>query len=914
MTFSSMYIAATGMIALGTGMQTISNNLANLETNGFKTMRTNYSDLISKTFHSSAPWPQQVGRGGQVQSIQSMFTQGAFRVTESPFDLALAGDGFFAVRSRISYHLPDSEQIMYTRAGAFTMDKNGYMEDPSGNILQGWALSLPRPGENPVRLGSPVDVQITIWDIPAQPTTIVKQAVNLSADAQPAYHYPAYGLAERYAGEQAEAAGQAARVEAERAVWDPDIHNPITRNLEGSIWVINPSNKDEFNRFFIDRYKEIFDSPTPNTISDLGIVNPPPYPDRARGQMTTYEFDLLVTLAQADMNNSVAMAGRAEYTKVYKEVYNTVVPESWMPETDAQAARERAERGVWNPAVDTPVTMNSDIIIQSNKDAFNRFFVDRYKEMFDSPISNISDLSIVNPPPEPDRSLGEMIPAEFYILAALAQADMNNLAAESGLAAYAAVYNTAEPGPWMLEINGFAGAWDGSRKPPIDRSAYNHAEHQTVYDASGRAHLLTTYYQKNPHEQNVWDYFVACEPDEDGRLDGTGRPVAGTPLAGLLQKGKITFDANGNIKDLEAQDLNPGASRAAYVDPPVAGTGALSNITIGGYYTGPGQINPTTGALVSAPRTYDIRLSANTAMNPPIHGFTWTWNDGLNSGSGFVPVDTKYVLLGHETPPELVWVSSGLSGYVAIVKEDGTYGEPLSDSDYTTVITYPGPYTLGNDGLTLTFNLAPDKPQPFGEPGRDTVRITAHSEQPGWAADTPNADGYFDVNVTFKNAPAQSISLNMGARRAGGAWLLDEVSTTQYGGNFVTVASNQDGYPTGRFSRLYVTEDGIVTGVYSNKVELPLYQLSITRFLNPWGLEKKGDNLFAVTRHSGPGKTTAPGEGGAAMVMGGYLEQSNVDTATEIVNMIVTQRGFQANSKVVTTHDAMLSVAIELKR
>ncbi|MDR2725961.1 MAG: hypothetical protein LBC90_07900, partial [Candidatus Adiutrix sp.] len=60
--------------------------------------------------------------------------------------------------------------------------------------------------------------------------------------------------------------------------------------------------------------------------------------------------------------------------------------------------------------------------------------------------------------------------------------------------------------------------------------------------------------------------------------------------------------------------------------------------------------------------------------------------------------------------------------------------------------------------------------------------------------------------------------------------------------------------------------------------------------------------------------TTAPGEHGAADVLGGFLEQSNVDTATEIVTMIMTQRGFQANSKVVTTHNEMLATAIELKR
>lgn len=177
---------------------------------------------------------------------------------------------------------------------------------------------------------------------------------------------------------------------------------------------------------------------------------------------------------------------------------------------------------------------------------------------------------------------------EFNALTAQALADMNALAAQAGQTAYAtaykAVYDAAYQqhtagvpiaSQWMWEGDGFAGAWDATRNPPINRDDYNHSEHQTVYDASGRAHLVTTYYQKNPHSDNLWDYIVTCEPAEDGRLDANGRPVAGTSLAGLLQKGKITFDANGNIKDLEAQDLNPGGSRAAYVEPPYGGTGVV---------------------------------------------------------------------------------------------------------------------------------------------------------------------------------------------------------------------------------------------------------------------------------------------------------------------------------------------------
>ena len=857
MTFSSMYIAATGMIALGTGMQTISNNLANIETNGFKTMRTNYSDLFSKVLITSAPWAQQVGHGGQVQSIQSMFTQGAFKTSESPLDLALAGDGFFNVRSRLSLNLPNTEEIMYTRAGAYTLDRNGYMEDQSHNILQGWAMSLPRPGETPVRLGSPVDVQITALVMPPLATSLMRQIVNLDAQAATAYDYPAYGLTEEYAKAQAELAGQAARGLAELAVWNP-----------------NPTSPD----------------------------TPPDMP--------------------------VTIAGLPEIL-------------SAPPWNEEQLAEVRAA-----------IAGSTEFLSASTTYDFNRFFIERYKEMFApeasalvvgdaaSAIATIEGMSLVEvePPDEPDRASGQMTLDEFNSLTALALADIKALAAFAGQTAYASAYHAIydavfqQYGPgassasqWPWEGNGYAGAWDGRRNPPIAPADYSHYETQTVYDENGRSHLVTTYYQKNPHELNVWDYIVTCEPGDDDRLDANGQPLTGTAMAGLLQKGKITFDEDGKIKDLEAQDLDPAAARAAYAEVTRPGTSALANIIIGGSYTGPGSIDPATGTQVSSSRTYTITYgwwdpaagdtggwrSANTTMNPPSLGFTWS--DGINSG--FVPVVTKYVLPGQYDD----WIASqsGSSASVAPPPIEWT-PDLLSaiSSDYVPIISQPGPYTLGNDGLTLTFSFDPQKPyQAFGVPG-ESAQVTAHSEQFGWVADTPNAAGFFDVDVKFKNASAaQSLALDMGARQVGGTtWLLDSASTTLYGGRSMTVYSKQDGYPQGGLKTVYVTEDGYVTGVYSNNQEWALYQLCITRFLNPWGLQKMGNNLFAVSRHSGPGVTTAPGEGGAAVVLGGFLEQSNVDTATEIVNMIMTQRGFQANSKVVTTHDSMISTAIETKR
>ena len=162
MSFSTMWTASNGMLALGTGMQTISNNLANVQTVGFKAMRTNYEDLISQCYFSGGNH-NQVGKGSKVGTIQSMFTQGAFRASEQDTDMAIAGEGFFSVRHR------QTGEILYSRNGSFDFNKEGYLVDQSQNVLQGWQMSIPKAGQSAVRIGSPQDIQITTLSAPRWP-------------------------------------------------------------------------------------------------------------------------------------------------------------------------------------------------------------------------------------------------------------------------------------------------------------------------------------------------------------------------------------------------------------------------------------------------------------------------------------------------------------------------------------------------------------------------------------------------------------------------------------------------------------------------------------------------------------------------------------------------------------------------
>lgn len=137
---------------------------------------------------------------------------------------------------------------------------------------------------------------------------------------------------------------------------------------------------------------------------------------------------------------------------------------------------------------------------------------------------------------------------------------------------------------------------------------------------------------------------------------------------------------------------------------------------------------------------------------------------------------------------------------------------------------------------------------------------------------------------------------------------------TQYGSSTTTKGYYQNGYAMGELNDFSVGGDGSITGIYSNGKNLPIAVLALATFANPQGLSKMGDTLFAESINSGMAQIGVPGQGGAGSVMGSTLEMSNVDLSEEFVNLIRAQRGFQANTRVVTTSDQILEELINMKR
>jgi flagellar hook protein FlgE len=124
-----------------------------------------------------------------------------------------------------------------------------------------------------------------------------------------------------------------------------------------------------------------------------------------------------------------------------------------------------------------------------------------------------------------------------------------------------------------------------------------------------------------------------------------------------------------------------------------------------------------------------------------------------------------------------------------------------------------------------------------------------------------------------------------------------------------------DGYPPGTLTSFSIGADGILTGVYSNGRQQPLGMVGLAVFDNAAGLQKAGSNLFIPSTNSGDfTRAFKPGSEGSGSLNPGTLEMSNVDLAQQFTEMIVTQRGFQANSRTMTASDEMLQELTNMKR
>lgn len=175
---------------------------------------------------------------------------------------------------------------------------------------------------------------------------------------------------------------------------------------------------------------------------------------------------------------------------------------------------------------------------------------------------------------------------------------------------------------------------------------------------------------------------------------------------------------------------------------------------------------------------------------------------------------------------------------------------------------------------------------------------------------TFDSQGYSEIseidlsfNLTAANGSVQPIECTMNVQKI-----------SQLNGQNTVDLTYQDGLPLGTLEAFSIDRSGKIIGTFTNGSVRELGQICLAEFNNPNGLNKIGNSLLVESPNSGSPKLGLPGSGGLGLVASGFLEASNVDLANEFATMIVAQRGFQANSRIISVSDEVLQELVSLKR
>ena len=362
---------------------------------------------------------------------------------------------------------------------------------------------------------------------------------------------------------------------------------------------------------------------------------------------------------------------------------------------------------------------------------------------------------------------------------------------------------------------------------------------------------------------------------------------------------KLTLDANNTIK--------PGSVVTVTVPKPTSFT-----YKVGDTYTGQLKITsltPQGGATVTTADGNSAVLS--TAMTTAITSSAATYQHNANASDGTITAITRestYEYGGKTVSTIALNTKSGAS-IGGLIGKSYNRGDTFYPSVTTLVTVYdslgaahsiPVVFTkAANNKWTMSLGTGGDT-YSITEKDGTTTNVTLTKSDLTFDSTGAYLSGAAALNLTYGNgASPQQVSMNL-------------ASVTQYAGTS-TVAATSDGNAAGTLSSVSIDSSGVITGTYTNNVRRVEAQIAMAQFNNPSGLTKMGGNLYQESNNSGTRTVSGASDIGTELTTSA-LEMSNVDIADQFSDMIITQRGFQSNSKIITVSDEMLETLINMKR
>ncbi|TWO28910.1 flagellar hook-basal body complex protein [Campylobacter lanienae] len=930
----ALWSGVTGLQAHQVAMDVEGNNIANVNTVGFKYSRASFADLFSQT-QKVATAPQgdlggknsmQIGLGSTVNTVTKIFKQGTIQTTDKQSDMAIQGDGFFVVS-------PDGgKTYLYTRNGDFSLDSVGNFVDRNGYIVQGWLRNEDTGMIDPTGPLKNIVIEPGM-SMEANPTSELAIIANLNSGSNiGTKSSPIYALDEFNDFLDLNGNG----------LWDDgEAKNPNDLNT---------------NTYYINSNKEVA---VKEAGVDLGVV----FNGAGEGINLREGQGMWVSYADAKVKfgplNNQQNNQQPQQRTLHISLNGIEIPATTIASMDEVA--KKINEFTNKTGVQATVINGNELQLTNNN---NTGTTDESKNIkikaYEDDSTSIKSTNIITAYKYTYSSAAGTEAGHLYSdsaarvvrttedLRKAMQTDAREYVNYSGSnvsnAVNGATYMTNEMLKYIdqqtqqgTNIQDIKQAISrsinqalvdgqqtftrmqqaGAVTAPISEGAV-----ATIVEVLRAAQQMMNNQNTNTTANDLKEAIRELVTNDklaefasrewNSPLDADGNPNANANAANGLPAPTGNLHGNGTYRDT---NLNDGVKvtvneKGQFVFENPAGDASYGqndgHMTVNNNAPGGTPVKDSPNAFTDAngqkqvPSNQDTyindynmqisvtgysNLAQNINENSALADVFKSLSGGLSTGTSS-RVSSNLTMSSHAATTE-IYDSLGSKHEIKFEWRKVSYS-PENGTEWSLLIQVPEPGVLNADGAVS-----------------NVISGSARFNNDGTLL------GFTPSTLTFTanngSAPGQNIELNFGKiGDSNGLRSNDNPSSTD---NIV-----QDGYAAGNLTGTRIDESGTIIGSFSNGRSFGLAQVSLAVFTNNEGLETRGGNIFSQTANSGDPVFGAAGTSRRGTITASALEMSNVDLSRALTQLIVVQRGYQANSKTITTSDQMLTALLQIKQ
>ena len=863
----SLWSGVSGLRVHQVGMDVEGNNIANVNTYGFKYSRVNYSTMFSQTM-AIATQPtgnlggknaKQVGLGVEATATQRIHSQGNMQTTNSNYDVAISGNGFFLVSN-------DGGRTQYlTRDGAFNQDAAGNFVNSSGYVVQGW-LHDPITG----RIDTTLPAGNLSWDpsmsLPANPSSRIYLNASLNS-------------------------GRKIDADTSRYIYQLDsvhgydsVANTARKETDKSSQFYTTSNNAIDVREKAIDFAAIYNS---DTYESLNLRNGQSFwMSYANATFTTSNANAAKFDATSQRNQTANFWGTAERPAILDITLNGTHIRS----TNIQRIEDVVTAiQAFSPQTGVEVDVSNNGLVFTNRNA-------------NGTEDNMKNINLI-------VNAGNEAGENYTINWDNATNTFNYANMTKNTAA-----GTTE---WANTANGIGIALANQAGVQVEIiTAHRYQYSSSVIDIPPMSDPVA-----RPNEWTAGNLNQANTAENN---------YAGALVGSLLDTRERVFHSTEDLRELMQRDARYGVD---YTSQSTAVQGTFRHITNNINHNAKVTVNSTGRYVFSNENAGTTVRQIQYDANQPYGNVTWgAAQQTIPANTATTARDMYFQATSYKneaaqvsTNDALTTIMRGLNGDLeagnrtkqsaSMVLSSYSSGLQVYDSlgtQHLIRVEWTKHETTVDGGNLWQMILRIDEPATFNIVGQRRNNIVVGEVRFG---NDGSLVSYDPTEITFTgnngSAPNQRIELNLGA--AGGFNGL--VSNDQKSG---IAQQDTDGYRPGMMlqgmQNKQIDQEGNIIASFDNGIQKKIGKIAMGNVTNEAGLEETGSNLFRASANSGTLTVGSSNTGGRGTFKSATLEMSNADLSLSLTNLIVIQRGYQANSKTITTSDTMLNTLLQLKQ